>query len=106
EVKAVEAAEAIAKLNVDRSHVRAPFDAAVAERVASAGDFKRIGDPVFRVVNDGVLKYIVQAPERYAAQVRKEQLVKFTVDAHAGETFEGKVFLISPQINTTTRTFA
>jgi membrane fusion protein, multidrug efflux system len=106
EVKAAEAAEAIAKLNVERSHVRAPFDAAVAERIASAGDFKRIGDPVFRVVNDGVLKYIVQAPERYAGQVQKQQLVTFTVDAHPGEKFEGKVFLISPQINTTTRAFA
>lgn len=106
EVKAVEATEAIAKLNLERSHVKAPFDAAVAERIASAGDFKRIGEPLFRVVNDGVLKYIVQAPERYAALVKKEQLVTFTVDAFSGEQFQGKVFLISPQVNTTTRAFA
>ena len=106
EVKSVEAAEAIAQLNLQRSHVKAPFEAAVAERIASAGDFKRIGEPIFRVVNDGVLKYIVQAPERYAALVRKEQPVFFTVDAFPGEKFEGKVFLISPQVNTTTRAFA
>src|SRR6185503_14706431 len=106
EVKAVEAAEAIAKLNLERSHVKAPFDAAVAERIASAGDFKKIGEPLFRVVNVGVLKYIVQAPERYAGQVQKQQLVTFTVDAYPGEKFEGKVFLISPQVNTTTRAFA
>ena len=106
EVKAVEAAEAIARLNLERSHVKAPFDAAVAERIASAGDFKRMGEPLFRVVNDGVIKYIVQAPERYAALVKKEQLVTFTVDAYPGEKFQGKVFLISPQVNTTTRAFA
>ena len=106
EVKSIEAAEAIAQLNLQRSHVKAPFDAAVAERIASAGDFKKIGEPIFRVVNDGVLKYIVQAPERYAALVRKEQPVVFTVDAFPGEKFEGKVFLISPQVNTTTRAFA
>ncbi len=106
EVKAIEAAEAIAKLNLERSHVKAPFDAAVAERIASAGDFKKIGEPLFRVVNDGVLKYIVQAPERYAGLVKKEQLVTFTVDAFPGEQFQGKVFLISPQVNTTTRAFA
>ena len=105
EVKAAEAAEAIAKLNLSRSHVKAPFDAAVAERLASAGDFKKVGDPLFRVVNDGVLKYIVQAPEGYASQVKKEQLVIFTVDAFPGEKFEGKVYLISPQVNTTTRGF-
>jgi membrane fusion protein (multidrug efflux system) len=106
EVKAVEATEAIARLNVERSHVKAPFDAAIAERVASAGDFKRIGEPLFRVVNDGVLKYIVQASERYASLVKKEQLVTFTVDAYPNEKFQGKVFLISPQVNTTTRAFA
>ena len=106
EVKAAEAAEAMARLNLERSHVRAPFDAAVAERIASAGDFMKVGSPLFRIVNDGVLKYIVQAPERYAGDVRKEQLVRFTVDAYPGETFEGRVYLISPSVNTTTRGFA
>lgn len=106
EVKAAEAAENVARLNVERSHVRAPFDSAVADRIASRGDFMRVGSPLFRIVNDNVLKYIVQAPERYAGDVRKEQLVRFTVDAYPTNTFEGKVYLISPSVNTTTRGFA
>jgi RND family efflux transporter MFP subunit len=106
EVKAIEATEAIAQLNLERSHVRAPFDAAIADRITSAGDFKLPGEPLFRVVNDGVLKYIVQAPERYAGLIQKGQPVIFTVDAYPGEQFDGKVFLISPQVNTTTRAFA
>jgi membrane fusion protein (multidrug efflux system) len=105
DVKAVEAANAIAQLNLERSRVRAAFDGAVAERIASAGDYLKVGAPLFRVVNDRVLKYIVQAPERYAAEVKKEQLVQFTVDAWPGETFEGKVYLISPSVNTATRAF-
>ncbi|HMC27973.1 MAG TPA: efflux RND transporter periplasmic adaptor subunit [Verrucomicrobiae bacterium] len=106
EVKAAEAAEAVAHLNLQRSRVRAPFEAAVAERIANAGDYMKVGAPLFRVVNDGVLKYMVQAPERYAGDVRKEQLVRFTVDAYPGETFEGRVYLISPAVNTITRSFA
>src|SRR5256886_9835244 len=106
EVKAAEAAEAVAHLNLQRSRVRAPFEAAVAERIANAGDFMKVGSPLFRVVNDGVLKYIVQAPERHAGDVRKEQLVRFTVDAYPGETFEGRVYLISPSVNPITRSFA
>ena len=106
ELKSTEANQAIARLNLERSHVRAPFDAAVAERIANAGDFEKVGSPLFRIVHDGVLKYIVQAPERYAAQVRKEQLVRFTVDAWPDETFAGRVYLISPQVNTATRAFA
>ena len=105
EVKAVEAASAIVQLNLDRSRVKAAFDGAVAERIASAGDFMKVGSPLFKVVNDGVLKYIVQAPERYGAEVKKEQLVRFNVDAWPGETFEGKVYLISPSVNTATRAF-
>jgi len=65
-----------------------------------------VGAPLYRVVNDGVLKYIVQAPERYAGDVRKEQVVRFTVDAYPNETFEGRVYLISPSVNTVTRGFA
>src|SRR5439155_16486787 len=105
EVSAAEAAEAIARLNLERSHVRAPYDSAVAERIANMGDFVKAGSPLFRVVNDRLLKYIVQAPERYAGDVHKEQLVRFTVDAYS-EPFEGKVYLISPSVNTTTRGFA
>jgi len=105
EVQAAEAADGIAQLNLNRSHAKAPFDGAVAERIGNAGDYVKIGAPLFHIVNDGVLKYIVQAPERYAGQVQKEQLVQFTVDAWPGETFEGKVYLISPSVTTSTRAF-
>jgi membrane fusion protein (multidrug efflux system) len=104
-LKAAEAAAAVAQLNLDRSRIRAPFDAAVADRIASAGDFVRPGSPMFRMVNDGVLKFIAQAPESFAPQVVRDLPVVFTVDAHPGKRFEGKVFLISPQINLATRMF-
>src|SRR5262249_14596561 len=81
DVKAAQATDAVAQLNLERSHVKAPFDAAVAERIANAGDYVKTGAPLFRIVNDNVLKFIVQAPERYAAHVQKEQPVQFWVDA-------------------------
>src|SRR5256885_14770255 len=43
EVKATEAANAVAHLNLQRSHVRAPFDAAIAERIGNAGDYVKAG---------------------------------------------------------------
>jgi membrane fusion protein (multidrug efflux system) len=105
EVKAAEATDAIAQLNLRRSHVRTPFDSAVADRIASAGDFMRVGSPLFRLVNDNLLKYIVQAPEGYAGQVKQEQSVLFKVDAYPDQIFEGKVYLISPSVNLATRAF-
>jgi len=105
-VKAAQAAETVARLSLDHSHVRAPFDAAVADRLAGAGDFVQAGTPLFRIVNDSVLKFIVAAPESYAPHIRKEQSVRFTVDAFPGRVFEGKVFLISPQVTAATRMFS
>ena len=104
-LRAAEAALAVARLNLERSRIRAPFEAAIADRIASAGDFVRPGSSLFRIVNDGVLKFIAQAPESFAPQVVKELPVVFTVDAHPGRRFEGRVFLISPQVNLTTRMF-
>ena len=92
--------------NLSRSRIRAPFDAAVAERIASAGDFARPGTPMFRVVNDKVLKFIVQAPEANAPDIRKGQEIRFGVDAFPGRAFKGSVFLISPQVSAATRMFS
>ena len=104
EVHAAEAADSIAGINLTRSVVRVPFDAAVTERLVNKGDFVHIGAPLFRIVNDRLIKYLTSVPERYAAEVKKDQPVCFTVDTHPGEMFTGKVLLISPTVNTKTRT--
>jgi membrane fusion protein, multidrug efflux system len=106
EVKAAEAADAIAQLNLERSRVRSPFDAAVAERIASAGDYLKIGAPLFRIVNDAVLKFIFQVPERSASFVTKKLPVQFSVDNYPDETFTGSVYLISPSVSTASRAFS
>ncbi len=105
EVKSAEAADAIAQLNLERSHVNAPFNSAVAERIASAGDFMKVGSPLFRLVNDSVLKFIFQVPERYGSFVTKKLPVQFNVDNYPGETFTGSVYLISPAVSTASRAF-
>jgi membrane fusion protein (multidrug efflux system) len=105
DVKAAEATDAIARLNLERSHVRAPLEGAVAERIASAGDYLKIGSPLFRLVNDSVLKFIFQVPERSASFVTKRLPVQFSVDNYPGETFTGNVYLISPSVSTSSRAF-
>jgi membrane fusion protein, multidrug efflux system len=105
DVKAAEAARVIALLNVERSRVKAPFNGAIAERIASAGDYMKIGSPLFRVVNDSVLKFIFQVPERHASFVQKKLQVQFNVDNYPGETFTGSVYLISPAVSTASRAF-
>ena len=106
EVNAAEASDAIARMNLARSRVRSPFNGAVAERIASAGDYMKVGSPLFRLVNDSVLKFIFQVPERNASFVTKKLQVQFSVDNYPGETFTGSVYLISPAVSTASRAFS
>ena len=105
EVKAARGAVSVARLNLDRSQVRAPFDGAIAQRIVGRGDFVRVGSPLFNVVNDSVLKFIFQVPERYGSYVQKKLPVTFSVDNYPGETFSGSVYLISPSVSQSSRAF-
>jgi membrane fusion protein (multidrug efflux system) len=105
EVRASEASEAIAQLNLRHSRATAPFDGAVAQRITNLGDYVKIGAPLFRVVDDTELKFLIQAPERYAGQIKEGQIVQFSVDAWPQQQFQGEVALINPAVSTTTRSF-
>ena len=105
EVIAAKGSESVAKLNLQHSHVIAPFDGAISQRIVGRGDFVKIGSPLFAVVNDKTLKFIFQVPERFASQVKKELDVTFSVDNYPGEEFKGRVFLISPVVSMATRSF-
>jgi len=105
EVKAARGAVSVARLNLERSQVKSPFDSAVATRIVGRGDFVRVGSPLFNVVNDAVLKFIFQVPERYGSFVTKTLPVTFSVDNYPGETFTGSVYLISPSVSASSRAF-
>lgn len=105
EVRAARGAKGVAQLNLQRSRVQAPFDGAISQRIVGRGDYVKIGSPLFNIVNDAVLKFIFQVPERYGSYVEKKLPVKFSVDNYPGETFTGGVYLISPSVNLSSRSF-
>lgn len=106
DIKAARGTATVARLNLERSKVRAPFDGAVAQRVVGKGDYVKSGSALFNLVNDSVLKFIFNVPERYGSFVRKTLPVRFGVDNYPGERFEGRVYLISPSVNLASRSFA
>lgn len=97
EVKAAEANEAIARLNLDRSRVRAPFDGAIAARLASAGDYLAVGTPIARLVQTDPLRLRLDVPERESVAVRVGQTVRVTVE---GDTniYRGQIARVAPAI--------
>ncbi len=105
DLKALKGTEAVARLNLQRSRVQAPFDGGIALRSVSRGDFVKIGSPLYEMVNDAVLKFIFPVPERYASYVEKGLPISFSVDNYPGEVFTGRVYLISPAVNQASRAF-
>jgi RND family efflux transporter MFP subunit len=102
EVKSAEAAAAIARLNLERSQVKAPFDGAVADRIASIGDYVAVGAPIFRLVQVDPLRLRLQVPERESTPVRLGQPVRVTIEGDS-ERHVGKVSRIAPAIRETDR---
>jgi RND family efflux transporter MFP subunit len=78
----------------------------VASRMVSVGEYVREGTALFRLVADDPIKFRAQVPERFLGQVKVGQSVHVHVEAYPGETFEGTVARISPQVEMSSRTFA
>jgi RND family efflux transporter MFP subunit len=102
EVRAVEAANAIALLNVERSRVKAPFDGAVAERIASVGAYAAVGTPIVRVVKTDPLRLRLEVPERESTLVRAGQAVRVTVEGDTN-VYAGILARVAPSLREASR---
>ncbi len=105
EVKAAEAADAIARLDLERSRVKAPFDGAVAERIASLGRYVAVGNPIVRIVKTDPLRLRVEVPERDSVLVRVGQLIRLHVEGETND-YTGKLARVAPAIRESNRMLA
>lgn len=105
EVKAAEANDAIAKLNLERSRVRAPFNGMIAARIASAGDYLGVGAAIVRMVQADPLRLRLDVPERDSGLVRVGQPVRVFVE---GDTniYRGELARVAPAIRESNRMLA
>lgn len=102
EVKAAEANDAVARLNLERSRVKAPFDGVVAERIASAGDYLAVGAPIARLVQTDPLRLRLDVPERESVAVRVGQGVRVSVEGDTN-VYRGELSRIAPAIRAENR---
>lgn len=103
EVAATKAQLGSATTALRRSLAVAPFAGAITERLINTGDFARVGTVMFHLVDDSVLRFRGEVPEREAARVKTGQVVRLSVDAYHGRTFEGRVSWINPAVTPSTR---
>jgi RND family efflux transporter MFP subunit len=101
-VKSAEAADAIARLNLERSRVRAPFAGAIAQRLVTEGNYVAVGAPIVRLVNTDPLRLRLDVPERESNAVHPDQEVRLVVEGDAN-TYTGRLARIAPAIRQSDR---
>lgn len=97
DIKAAEAADAIARLNLERSRVRAPFDGVVAERLTGMGNYVTVGAPVVRLVKVDPLRLRLEVPERESFAVAVGQPVRLSVEGDS-LSVTGRLARVAPAI--------
>jgi membrane fusion protein (multidrug efflux system) len=92
-----------ARQQLQRTEVRAPFDGIVSDRKASAGDTAQIGKELVKVIDPRSLRFEGLVSSDAIQSVRAGQAVSFRVNGYGNQDFAGRIRLVSPTANPTTR---
>src|SRR5665213_966080 len=94
---------ATAQKNFDNTRITAPFDGIVSQKSVSPGDVVQPGGALFTVVDPSTMRLVAAVPSDQLSMLRIGTDVAFTVTGYANQEFHGKVKLISPSADPTTR---
>lgn len=92
------------KRNLRDARILAPFSGVVGAREISPGQVVTKNTPLTWIVDLDPVKIEFDVPEKFLSPVRIGQDLEITVAAYPGKTFKGKVFFVSPFIDSTNRT--
>lgn len=90
----------------ENTQLLSPIDGVVTARNYDNGDMYSGGQAVLTVEQIHPVKLLVNISESYFPLVKLGDAAKIKVDVYGDEEFEGKVSLIYPTINESTRTFS
>ncbi|WP_372399461.1 efflux RND transporter periplasmic adaptor subunit [Azospirillum sp. HJ39] len=94
-----EATVQLAKAQLDKLVIAAPFDGVLGLRKVSVGDFVQAGKDIVNLEDIDTLKLDFRVPEMFLPAVRIGQTVKVAVDAFGGRSFDGAVYAIDPLLD-------
>jgi membrane fusion protein (multidrug efflux system) len=103
EVAASRTRAALARQQLQRTLVRAPFDGVVSERKVSAGDTAAIGKELLKVIDPTSMRFEGRVSSDRIAAVKIGQPVSFRINGYGEQEFQGVVKRIDPAANAVTR---
>ena len=90
---------------LENTSLLSPISGVVTARNYDSGDMYSGGNPVLTVEKITPVKLLINVSEIYFTKVKKGAPVDVKLDVYGDEAFEGKISLIYPTIDPTTRTF-
>ena len=103
ELEAAKARVVLARQQLQRTEVRAPFDGIVSERKVSAGDTASLGKELLKVIDPTSLRFEALVSADHVGELKAGQAVSFRVNGYGDQEFVGKVRRLNPAANPTTR---
>ncbi|MDR1275547.1 MAG: efflux RND transporter periplasmic adaptor subunit [Candidatus Accumulibacter sp.] len=109
-LRASQAAQEIARLQLSYTAIRAPFPGVVGARLVFPGSFVNVGDTELAVINRvSPLLVSFSLPERHLTQIRQamssgKMKVNISLPENESVSFEGEVYFIDNAVNTATGT--
>jgi RND family efflux transporter MFP subunit len=103
ELSAARSRAAIARQQLARTVVRAPFDGIVSDRKVSNGDTAAIGKELLKVIDPTSMRFEGKVSADKISAVKVGQPVSFRINGYGEQQFAGVVKRIDPAANDVTR---
>jgi RND family efflux transporter MFP subunit len=102
---ALDVQETAYKNLLENTSLTSPINGVVTARNYDSGDMYGGGSPVLVVEQITPVKLLINVSETYFTKVKKNAPVDITFDVYGDEKFEGRVSLVYPTVDSSTRTF-
>ncbi|MDI6746055.1 MAG: efflux RND transporter periplasmic adaptor subunit [Rhodocyclaceae bacterium] len=103
QLAAAQARAGIGKRSVGKTTVTAPFDGVIESRMIAAGDYVKLGDPLFQIISNQRLRAHLPFPESAAPRLARGQLVQITSPQAPGKVFSAQISDIRPAVSESSR---
>lgn len=103
EVAAARSRAAVARQQLARTSVRAPFDGVVSERKVSGGDTAQPGKELLKVIDPASMRFEGRVSADRIGAVKVGQAVNFRINGYSNQEFRGVVKRVDPAANEVTR---
>ncbi len=103
QLAAARARAGIGRRAIGKTTVVAPYAGAIENRMIAAGDYVKLGDPLFQLVSNQRLRAHLPFPEAIAPRLAIGQTVRLTSPLAPGKTFTAKITEIRPALAESSR---